>query len=322
MQQQSSDKNFKEMLVDQFNLFLQHFSMETDMDPQIFNKGIYYIIERRYEVLSLTGEPSYINDILAYCLMLTKQFIYQYNQFVQLDKNDEMDITVLHRTLFRTIEDVLTREQNLEQMESGLIFVIREFLKEIKNLFYRIFKDDQTKELFKQTLNYQYSPSLQLDVLGINVEKLEQPVLDLGCGFSGKLVEYLNDKNIKTVGLDREVEDRANLIKADWLNFQLPAGLWGTIISHLAFSNHFIFNHLYRNGSPEKYARIYMNILASLKRGGSFYYAPGLPFIEEHLPSGRYAILKSELAEKLPDREKFHGVVNADYFYGVKVTKL
>ncbi len=323
MQQQTFDlKNFKEMLVDQLNLYTRHFSMDEDMDPLVFNQGIYYVIEHRHALLAVMQDPDRFNEILAYCLMLTKQFIYHYNQFVQLDKNDEKNISVLHRTLFRAAGNELAKEQNLEEMEAGLMNILRDFFKEIKELFFNLFKDNQTKELLKQTLNYQYSPSLQLDVLGIEPAKLQQPVLDFGCGYSGRLVKYLNDRNIKTVGIDREVEDGKNLIKADWLVFQLPADLWGTVISHLAFSNHFIFNHLYKNGTPEQYARVYMNILASLKKGGAFYYAPGLPFIEEHLLPAQYKITKTGLAEKLPDREKFKGVLNVDYFYGVRVEKL
>ena len=60
----------------------------------------------------------------------------------------------------------------------------------------------------------------------------------------------------------------------------------------MAFSNHFLFHHLYQNGAPELYAQKYMEILRSLKPGGALYYTPGLPFIERFLPVEEFFVQK------------------------------
>jgi hypothetical protein len=58
----------------------------------------------------------------------------------------------------------------------------------------------------------------------------------------------------------------------------------------MSFSNHFINNHFDLNGNPEQYLLRFMDILKSLRIGGFFCYTPGLPFIEEYLPSSQYKI--------------------------------
>jgi hypothetical protein len=71
----------------------------------------------------------------------------------------------------------------------------------------------------------------------------------------------------------------------------------------MAFSNHFLFHHRYKNGSPDRHARMYMQILNSLKSGGSFIYSPGLPFIEQYLPPDRFIVTHQEVAsgQHLPE---------------------
>jgi hypothetical protein len=144
--------------------------------------------------------------------------------------------------------------------------------------------------ILKQVVCSEYSPQLQLEVLGINPDTLLQPVLDLGCGKSGRLVTYLRSLGMDASGVDRLVDPVEGLFAADWFNLPLTTGHWGTILSHMAFSNHFLFHHRYKNGQPETYARQYMALLSALKVGGTFYYAPGLPFIECFLPPARYQV--------------------------------
>jgi hypothetical protein len=145
---------------------------------------------------------------------------------------------------------------------------------------------------------HEYSAELQLSILGIDLKTVKEPVLDLGCGRSGLLVRYLNTLGIETFGIDRDVKTFPFLIQADWMDFPDEKNRWGTILSHMAFSNHFMFQHHYRYGHPEQFAHLYMRILNSLQSGGSFYYSPGLPFIERFLPSDRYQVAVYTPADK------------------------
>lgn len=44
------------------------------------------------------------------------------------------------------------------------------------------------------------------------------------------------------------------------------------------------------NGRHAEYAGKYMEVLFSLKQGGSFLYTPDLPFIEQFLPRDAYVV--------------------------------
>ena len=68
-------------------------------------------------------------------------------------------------------------------------------------------------------------------------------------------VAHLRGLGLQAFGIDRLVVPSEHLAEADWLEYRFPAATWGTIISHLAFSNHFIFHHLYKKGTPAAYAR-------------------------------------------------------------------
>jgi len=127
----------------------------------------------------------------------------------------------------------------------------------------------------------EYTPRFQLEVLGIALTDLRAPVLDLGCGPQAGLVRYLRANGIEAFGIDRNAEQPDFCVRsAGWFDLSLEPGAWGTIISHMAFTNHFVHHHYRRDGNAEGYARKYMEILHALKPGGAFVYAPRLPFIE------------------------------------------
>jgi len=134
----------------------------------------------------------------------------------------------------------------------------------------------------------EYPPHLQLQILHIDLSTIHQPVLDLGCGREMNLVNYLRDNGIEAYGIDRFDNENPYYIKSDWLEYNFEGDTWGSIISNLGFSNHFIHHNLRVDGNYRVYAQKYMEILASLQVGGSFYYAPDLPFIEKHLSTFSY----------------------------------
>jgi len=134
----------------------------------------------------------------------------------------------------------------------------------------------------------EYAPDLQLDLLQIELQNLKEPILDVGCGREMNLVNYLRDNGFKAWGIDRFDNNNPYYIKSDWLEYNFEPGSWGTIISNLGFSNHFIHHNLRTDGNYREYAQKYMEILAALSNSGSFYYAPSLPFIEKHLNKQTY----------------------------------
>jgi hypothetical protein len=137
---------------------------------------------------------------------------------------------------------------------------------------------------------HEYAPELQLAVLGVEVEALRPPVLDLGCGRSGALVHHLRGLGVAALGVDRVAPSQPGFVRASWLELPLAHAFFGTILSHQAFALHFVHAHLRDREAASRYARRYREILEALRPGGSFHYAPGLPFVERHLEPARFAV--------------------------------
>jgi len=136
----------------------------------------------------------------------------------------------------------------------------------------------------------EYSAKLQMSVLNIDAEHLLQPVLDIGCGKEGYLVKHLQKLGLEACGIDRFGFSEPGFQTADWLEFSYGKEKWGTIISHMGFSNHFNHHNLRNDGNYIQYGTTYMNILHSLKIGGSFHYTPDLPFIEQYLEASQFEL--------------------------------
>ncbi len=142
-----------------------------------------------------------------------------------------------------------------------------------------------------------YLPDLQMKVLHLDLKLLAEPVLDIGCGEKGELVQYLTNNGLEAFGIDRLAGDHPHLISADWLEYEYGIEKWGTIISNLGFSNHFTHHHFRSDGNFIGYAKKYMEILRSLKTGGCFHYAPDLPFIEQYLDPDTFQLINQSVGK-------------------------
>ncbi len=156
---------------------------------------------------------------------------------------------------------------------------------------------DTDEEYVQPIVCSEYSPDLQLSVLQIDLKTLKEPILDVGCGREMNLVNYLRDNGFEAFGIDRFVVNNPFYIKSDWLEFEFEPEKWGTIISNLGFSNHFIHHNLRADGNYKAYGEKYMEILSALKPEGSFVYAPDLPFIEKYLNKQIYSCINSKIKD-------------------------
>ncbi len=135
----------------------------------------------------------------------------------------------------------------------------------------------------------EYSPELQLRILGLNLGDLTPPVVDLGCGQEARLVRFLRSRGVPALGVDRYV-DPAYGLRMDWLALPIQPNSLGTVLSHLAFSLHFLRLHHLPCDDVYLYAKKYRSILEGIRLTGTFAYAPGLPFLEELLPRERFSV--------------------------------
>ena len=138
-----------------------------------------------------------------------------------------------------------------------------------------------------------YSPELQLEVLGLSIDAMREPILDVGCGPDARLVARLREAGKSATGIDFLIDG------TDWLTFDYGAKRWGTICSHLGFSLHFMHQEMKSSELAFEYARAYMRIVKSLAPGGTFAYVPGLPFMEELLPASELRVVRVPLAREL-----------------------
>jgi hypothetical protein len=250
--------------------------------------------------------------------------IYQHNQYIELPKNYHKKIKDLYELLTNTIITLLKKRS----ISNQILIMLSELLSEHYTLlldtlvyFSKLMNEDDfnINIASDSVICSEYSAEFQIKLLGLDVANLKEPILDLGCGKHMNLVKFLKDLGYEVFGLDRNaVSKEDNLIASGWFDYKFKKNFWGTILSQMAFSNHFIFNHFYLYGKPELYAKLYMSILASLKVHGSFYYSPGLPFIEEHLPKENYQITRNKIDNLL---EKKNQNFDDLYLYSVRIFK-
>ncbi|MGC4070481.1 MAG: hypothetical protein QM784_38615 [Polyangiaceae bacterium] len=96
------------------------------------------------------------------------------------------------------------------------------------------------------------------------------------------------------------------VLAKDWFDVRFEPSSLGTVVSHLAFSLHFLHHHWHSGERAYEYARKYMELLHALVPGGRLVYAPGLPFIEEMLDTGTFNVERRELPAPL--QEKMEGL--------------
>ncbi len=257
-------------------------------------------------------------------LQMTRKFVYQSNQFVTLAAADQAQLVATYSAFAVDIARILRKDRAIGDTEQLLHMALKKHFLSLRTFLLSL---NQTFEyLDTQVVCREYGPRFQLAVLGIDEQALKEPILDLGCGEQGHLVNYLRGFGLEAFGIDRLVAQSSHLIKADWLHFDFQEASWGTIISHMAFSNHFIFQHSYRKGVPEVYAAQLMKFLSSLKPLGMMCYAPGLPFIEPLLPTARYRVTKHALNIPNLTGHSLSGntaqLLNDAALYATRITKL
>jgi SAM-dependent methyltransferase len=257
----------------------------------------------------------------------TLNFVQSKNQFLVIGEPEKTVLTAEYvRFLgdFRDILLLLGRKQQ-RHLPNLLFDVLAVHQTQLEQFVLDLASSNESRDfVFSTPVCDYYSPELQLSILHTRVEHLLEPILDLGCGQTGELIHFLRTQGKQAFGVERSGSTSQFIINADWFDFPLIPSFWGTIISHMAFSNHFLHHYLRPRGYLEQYAQRYMDVLSALKPQGSFLYTPGLPFIEELLPRDIYQIERfpiSHLAGN-PIENYFRTQHGIDVFYACRITRL
>ena len=140
----------------------------------------------------------------------------------------------------------------------------------------------------REVIASEYTVDLQLAVLHLPPRELRSPLLDVGCGKGATLVRHVRALGIEATGIDREAPEDAT--RADWMTFDFGVDHYATIVSHLAFTLHFVRAHHASEVDARRYAEVFVRITRALAPGGRFAYVPSVPFIESVLPTQRFRI--------------------------------
>ncbi len=231
--------------------------------------------------------PTDLNVLIHYTVDKVLQELCRVNQYYSFQKNDIRHLKAIYNEVY---QNLLKGEYSVEIISQMHYQNVKEWL-ETANPFSRETYQNREAVLEPVTCS-EYSAALQNNILHLSDLPLLEPILDIGCGKTGHLVNYLRRNGFEAYGIDRFAEDSSFISRADWLTYEYGQEKWGAIVSNLGFSNHFINHHLREDGNYLGYAASYMEILRSLKPGGCFCYAPDLPFLEPYLDQTAFSIKK------------------------------
>ena len=251
-----------------------------------------YLYARRKEVLAVLGASRGRRELLDHAETGLQATIWRHNQFLSARDLQARRLRAHYTALLRDLQEALARSQSPQDLQARLRPVLTAHHSRLTRTSRRLVSGRFRPDMPEPPCS-EYSADLQCRVLRLLDQPLLEPVLDIGCGQEASLVTWLNERGIEAYGIDRVALESERTWKEDWLveEGRWRQRRWGTIVSHLAFANHFVHQHLRRDGEAEVYARRFMEILEHLRPRGSFVYAPAVPFIEDLLPD-RYRVTR------------------------------
>ena len=286
------------------------------IDPALID----FSYANRQELVTYLAEESHQQSLIEHCLQATRRYTYQRNQYINYSPTYEHYLQAEYRLFFQEISTVLQESASREALAEAYSGAVRRHHERLRLILSthcatRSADDLHRHPLLQTVPGDEYSPHLQLALLQVDVARLAEPILDIGCGAGGTLVNFLAGQGLAACGVDRLAPAGPNFYRQNWFDFDYRPRAWGTILAHQSLSTHFIFNHVHHLTGAEEYARLFKTILAALKPGGAFHYVPGLPFFEPALADlPGFALTKTPLAAN-----EWSGI--GEIFYAVTITR-
>lgn len=264
---------------------LVEFVEEMPVHPDNLAAQAHWVFSHKATVVALLEQPEHLRALIEHSLQQVKDYLYRRNQYLDLPHPARQNLRIRYAKYYASIRELLRSSTQLDEFARQI--------EEITTLHLAQLATGLQQEIASHSASYadyrayletvacaEYSPQQQLTMLGVSVEEIQPPVLDLGCGTQAALCRYLHECGIAVLGIDRLAPDLPFCRRSGWDEFVYEAMTWGAIISHHAFSTHFHFHHRHSEQKATDMAALLMKILNSLKPGGAFIYTPGLPFIE------------------------------------------
>ena len=214
---------------------------------------------------------------------------YRYNQYINFSEQDIEVIKDIYRKLFEKIQNKNISSIQIEEY----------YFHELKSVIKRKKVLENNENMILPKICSEYSFELQLKVLDLDIDNIFEPLLDIGCGENGNLVENLVYRGFQARGIDRMVNNRYNCTNKNWFEFDYGEEKYGTIVSNLSFSSHFLYNYKNNTCLIEDYKNTYNKILKSIKIGGEWHYSPSLPFMEKYLSDKKYQVYNRKVVNDI-----------------------
>lgn len=273
-------------------------NFKTNIDRQIeFTQGKNFFssksanslvfIDDTLNAIKKSGDISkeYESILIDYSTEKCLQEFCRINQYYSFNNEAKQGLREIYVELFSSIK---SKKELIDEISINHYKSLKDWLLKTNPYAEKIYQNQD--EIIQPMPCSEYSAEFQIEILQMDVGQLIEPVLDIGCGKQGNLVNYMRKNGIEATGIDRLTDINSNISNEDWLEYKYGNSKWGTILSNLGFSNHFNHHHLRNDGDFVAYAKKYMEILNSLKIGGKFFYAPSLPFIEKYLDSKYFSV--------------------------------
>jgi hypothetical protein len=292
---------------------------ELELGDYIFFNSLFHTIAKeqvefmsahRLEIIEHLGVADAVNELVTHCIDSTKRYTYERNQFVNFTAEYDELLNAEYVDFMRQTRTALQNGKTETGLEAEMVAVLKvhhERLRLIMASYCVTYQDNNLSEnpLLRTVPCEEYSAGFQLSVMGIELHELVEPVLDIGCGTKGTLVNYLRGRGITAYGVDRLAPESPHFFRNDWFDFDYSEHRWGSILAHQSLSTHFIYSYLHQPISIEKFTKLTMNILVSLPVGSFLGYAPGLPFFESQVEKlGRFKIARQKISMRLPEVEQ------------------
>ncbi len=304
-----------------FASITQRFESNADLElgDYIFSNSLFHTIAKeqvefifahRLEIIEHLGLAEAVNELVEHCIESTKRYTYERNQFVNFTTEYDELLNAEFTDFIHQIRAALQKSRSEAELATEMIAVLKvhhERLRLIMASYCVTYQDGSLKEnpLLRTVPCEEYSAEFQLSVMGFGLHDLIEPVLDVGCGTKGTLVDYLRRQSIAAFGVDRLAPESAFFFRNDWFDFDYSCQQWGSILAHQSLSTHFVYSYLHQPVSIEKFTRLMMNILASLEVGSFLGYAPGLPFFETEVEKmGKFKVTRRKISMHLPEVEQ------------------
>lgn len=268
---------------------------EFNQDKNLFNEGILQLLRFSSETRRIIEKPNAIdpeteNLLIDYMTGKAIQEFCKLNQYYSFDQTARSELKIIYISLFTSIKKQI---EPINIIEEKHYLHLKQWLQKSNPFAKEIYTSKG--EILNPIACSEYSPEMQTYILQIKIEDISEPILDIGCGKQANLVCFLRQAGKEAYGFDRFAKNNSFLRQSDWFEYNFEKNKWGCITSHLGFSNHFQHHHLRNDGNFVGYAKKFMEILGSLKIGGTFHYAPNLPFIETYLDQEKYQITLKEI---------------------------